>query len=250
MPTGVYPRKKKNEVESDEDGQAVLSGVEVQPKQEPTEAAEPEAPKKFTPFTRSDAPTSKSKISFTLDGAGRPDVASMRDDTKEKLKSYLRDPELRKALLGQDTVAGIPDFTDADARAIYQMLGPIEGYVFALSMKVPVELAQKVFTYTPEEMERLIPPTVALLNKYKEYLTAYAEWKEEINLGMALFMITRAKIEILKVENQKRIDAKPINPALQRHDYVPTQPEKSFGNVRDFATMPGSESPVENAATA
>ena len=58
-------------------------------------------------------------------------------------------------------------------------------------------------------------PTVALMNKYKEHLRAYAEWKEEINLGMCLFVITRAKIELLKIENQKRIEAEPENPAIK-----------------------------------
>jgi hypothetical protein len=176
--------------------------IEVSPA-ETAETVKPETNKPFQPYVPTDtsAARGKSRMSFTLTPEGDPDFSSMRTGQRELFTKILSDPRYREQLgIAGQPVALPPVFTEDDIKALYVMLGPVEAYIVALWMKVPVPLAMKTFTYTETEIQKLTPSTMALANKYQQYLLWYAGAKEEINFAMTFFTITTAKLQSLRKE--------------------------------------------------
>jgi len=106
-----------------------------------------------------------------------------------------------------------PQITEQDIRMFYAMLGPVQAYAVALAMHAPVALAQKVFLYTEDDLAQLVPVSQALANKYAAYLGNYLKWKEEIAFAGVFFMVTRQKIEALRLEVKKLREMREPNPA-------------------------------------
>lgn len=179
----------------------------------------------------------KTRFSITLNDDGRPDVGSMRDGTKEQFRAFIRDPQV-KADLGLTAEEPPPQFTEDTIKFFYSALGPAQAYVFALALKCPVELASKVFVYTPEEIAQLAPPTLALANKYAHLLTAYTRWQEEINFTMAFVGVTTAKLAALRkevAELKMALTREPENPALRNNiRIVESTPAPMTGFIPDM----------------
>jgi hypothetical protein len=196
--------------------------VEEKPPIAVEQPVEPEKEKKkpFEPYepTGETAGAKKGRASFTLDENGRPDLGSMRESTKAQFKQWMSDPAIRAQLGVEGGTVLPPAFTEDDIRNFFLMFGPIEGYIVALAMKVPPQLAVKVFTYSETDLAMVVPATTAIANKYQEYLTWYGSAKEEINFFMAMFASTSAKLRTLQAEwarMKEEIANENPNPATQ-----------------------------------
>jgi hypothetical protein len=202
-------RKKKSEEEN-----SVLPAFQAGMEEPANSAREP-----YTPADVPVAPKVKPRMTFTVTPDGMPDFSALRANQRDFLKRVLTSSEVKAQLgVAEQTVELPPMFTEQDVRALYAMLGPVEGYAFALALKCPVPLAAKIFTYTEDDLAILTAPTVALLNKYQAWLGGYAKWKEEITFAMVFISVTQKKLSMLRLDIQRIKDAQAANPAIR--DYI------------------------------
>lgn len=216
--------------------------------EQPSPSPEVQPRRTAAPYSPSDDRSRSDRFAGFRMRDGKPDIQAMSGKTREQLKSFLKDESLRKDL-GMEPIKPRTVYTRADVIQLYSILGPIEGYLFATWLKVPAPVAVGVFNYIqidpntnqPQmkpECEGLVDATVAVFNKYAEYLEIWGDWKEEASLAMAFFFITKVKLEQLKVEVAKLSSQTPPNPAL----VVPPIEKKPNGSIEErvedgFASM-------------
>lgn len=170
-----------------------------QPKPAPAvPALKPETPPAPKPPATKE---SDSRLTIPLDASGRPDVASMRDRTKEKVRRLISDPDVARSLGvtpdAAPAVAVVPRvITDSLVRAIEQ----IETVLVSRVTKAPAPIVLAVCKYTPDEREAIAVPLEGVLNKYSPKL--FSKYGEEIALASVLVMITMSKIETVRAAVQ------------------------------------------------
>jgi hypothetical protein len=146
--------------------------------QEPEKPAQPES--EYRP---------NSKIQIPLKEDGTIDIDSMRAATKDRLKQALNSTPGLRDDPGQATVGMFPPQV---VWAMYGTLGVAESLLVQRFLKVPRAVADQIFTYTPEEMALLTPPTIRVMSKYaSEWMIKY---QDEIALAGLLFTMTMAKV--------------------------------------------------------
>lgn len=169
------------------------------------------------------APEERSGINWSVNPAtGKPDFSRMRPVIKERLKGLMSDPDTLRAL-GMDKApevssgkapAPVQVFDPSWCGSLYSAVGFLESVFAQKFFQLDPETAKKIFTYTPEEIEKLTGPTSTVLNKYA------ADWmitfKDEIALGMLFFSITAGKLIAAKMLSQMQIHAVPSAPAHPR----------------------------------
>lgn len=133
----------------------------------------------------------KAKIAVPLNDDGSFDLDGMREKTREKLKHAIGStPGLREES-GTPPVE-VQVFPPQVVWAMYGALGAFEAMLAQRALKIPKNVADKVFMYTPEEMHLLTPPTVRVLSKYAaDWMIKY---QDEIALATLLTSITVAKV--------------------------------------------------------
>jgi hypothetical protein len=172
--------------------------TELEQEQEPLPIAT-EPAKEFTPFEPHNEEASAPKqerISIPLNPDGTPDFSKMRTSTIDKFKKAVGSGDVT---VNASSTPKVPDdqlMTYEEVAALFDMLGPIEGYAIALFMKVPVPLAMKVFTYTDADKAELVPAAMALANKYG--IKQYLGYLEETRFMMVMYKVTTIKMETLK----------------------------------------------------
>jgi len=154
-----------------------------------------EAENLFTPEPETETPAQtdpayrpNSKIQIPLKEDGTIDIDSLRTATKERLKQAINStPGLR-----DEPSAQVGMFPPQVIWAMYGTMGVIESLLVQRMLKVPKETADRVFAYTPEELQLLTPPTTRVLSKYaNEWLLKY---QDEIALVTLLTTITISKV--------------------------------------------------------
>jgi hypothetical protein len=134
--------------------------------------------------------TTPSRIAIPLRNDGSIDLDSMRESTKEKLRAAIgATPGMGS---GGSAPAQVAVFPPQMVFALYGAMGAAESLVAQRVGKVPREIADRVFTYSPQEMELLVPPTSRVLQKYAaEWMIKY---QDEIALAVLLTSVTMAKV--------------------------------------------------------
>lgn len=167
----------------------------------PAPVANPSAP----------APISEEKInrlSFPLDASGQPDWDKMHGKTREKLKALG---------IGGTAIADSPKpivevFDPAWCGAIFDTVGKVEAFAATKLYKFSPEVADKAFTYSQVEKDKLAGPTAKVINKYApEWLEKF---KDEIALAMLFVTITAVKFQMasLLMAQQKAMAGKSSAP--------------------------------------
>lgn len=149
------------------------------------------------------------RISIVLDSEGKPDFTKMRASTVEKFKKAVGESAMSAG--NPDVKPRVPDenlMSYEEVAALFDMLGPVEGYAIALIMKVPVPIAMKVFTYTEADKAELVPAAMALANKYG--IKQYLGYLEETRFAMVMYKVTTLKLEAMKtlVREEREYKAK------------------------------------------
>jgi len=167
-------------------------------------------------------PEAKPRLSFALNPDGTVDFESMRSSTREKLRQVYSDPATAKALgLVPESTPTVNIFNPAMVAGMYGLLGTIETAILPKFFpKVPEHLFRQVFTYTPQEVELLTPPTARVLNKYCS--AWFLKWQDEIALATLLSTMTLQKVTLLnalaRAEAESKVVTMPSPPA-------PAEPE-------------------------
>lgn len=168
------------------------------------------------------------RISIPLGADGKADFSKMRASTIDKFKKAASDSVLSSSSVGGGSKPVVPDenlMTFEEVAALFDMLGPVEGYAIALIMKVPVAIAMKVFTYTDADKAELVPAAMALANKYG--IKQYLGYLEESRFAMVMYKVTTLKLDTLKtlVKEERDYKAKLAmydapRPVMQPHEQV------------------------------
>jgi hypothetical protein len=147
------------------------------------------------------------RISFPLDADGKPDWDKMHGKTREKVKSLLGDSSAANA-------SGVPQptievFDPAWTGALFDTLGKIEAFAATKIYNFSSEVADKAFTYSQAEKDKLAGPTAKVINKYAPVWLE--QFKDEIALAMLFVTITAVKFQMASMlaAQQKAITQKP-----------------------------------------
>lgn len=180
----------------------------------------PEIPAKAT-ATVIDAPTETEaekveRISIPLTPNGTIAFDSIRQSTREKLKNILSNPDTAKNLGLSESqaaaVAKVEVFDEQWCGAIFDTIGRIESFAAQRMYKFPPEIADKAFSYSALEKEKLSGPMARVINKYAP--TWFEQYKDEVALAMLFVTITAVKFQMAKtmMEMQAKV-TKDVSPA-------------------------------------
>lgn len=137
------------------------------------------------------------QMGFDLDEDGMPDFSSMRDKTKERLRTFFYNPKSAFVLGAKDptpAAAEVQIFHPSMVAGMYAMVGALESMAVQHFGNVPESIAKQVFTYTSAEVEALTGPTVRVLNKYAaDWMIKY---QDELALATMLLAMTVAKVNV------------------------------------------------------
>lgn len=164
-----------------------VSGIAHEPAPEP-EGRKPDEIRQAPP---------KERLSFNLNEDGSIDLGSMRDATKEKLRTAAKkSPELFPSL-PKDPPTRLPDQA---AHAILNTIGLIQAAV-AMNRGVPEEVARDIFLFNDRELAITTEPLQAVLAKHVHFLKG---WDAEVTLLLVLVQIEFAKLHRLRVTMESR----------------------------------------------
>jgi hypothetical protein len=160
------------------------SPVETLPTPEPDNNPEPQETTgaKPTPY--------KLQIPITDDGC--IDVASMRPKTIEKLQQAIGSTPGLQGSTPAAPSGQVAVFPPVIIHTMYRTMGTLEALIATKFFHIPENISQKVFPYTPTELEALTPVTSRVLSKYAaDWMIKY---QDEIALGSMLSTMTVTKI--------------------------------------------------------
>lgn len=131
----------------------------------------------------------KPKISLPINEDGSFDFSTMREATKERLRAAVASSP---SLFPSSAPSEVMLFPPQVIAVMYGAIGATESMLAQRMGKIPKQIADSVFTYTPQELELLYPPTARVLQKYaSEWMIKY---QDEIALATLLVSMTVAKV--------------------------------------------------------
>ena len=152
-----------------------------------------EMPVPANPSAQIPAEEKAARLSFALDANGQPDWDKMHGKTREKVKALMGD----SAAKGATAPAPVEVFDPAWCGTMFDVIGKIESFAAAKLYKMPSEIADRAFTYSQAEKDKLAGPTAKVINKYAPlWLEAY---KDEIALAGLFVMITAMKFQMAQM---------------------------------------------------
>lgn len=175
-----------------------------------------------------------SRLSFPVDSDGRVQWDSMRQSTKEKVRSILQNPETARVLgiESQGSSSPVEVFDPAWTGSIYDAIGKLESFGVQKIYGMPAHIAEKCFLYTDAEKEKLAAPTAKVINKYATVWMV--KFKDEIALAFLFVTMTAVKLQMAStlMQMEKRMEeaktARPSAPAPTPKDIDPATMEKSL----------------------
>lgn len=143
--------------------------------------------------------TAKPPRNFVLriDDDGNLDMSSMRERTKEQLKTLLRDPQIISMMgTGPQPKEISRMFEPEWAGTLLDGLMVVEQIVVQKMTKLPSEICSKAFKLTASEREMASPILAKIVDKYvdKYKIDFVKEFKEEIVLVIMLSAMTKTKL--------------------------------------------------------
>ena len=147
------------------------------------------------------------QLSFDLNEDGSPDLSSMRGKTKEKVIQFFSDPRMAEAFGTTPVKPQISIFPPFMVNVVYDALGTVESMAAQKFGKMPPEIANAAFKFSPEEKEMLQAPTIRVLDKYS---TGWMiKYQDEIALVGLILTLTAAKIQMATAAMQKLREGSP-----------------------------------------
>lgn len=161
-----------------------------------------------TPTDQESAPGGKStremrpRVSIILDETGnRPDVSRMKQETLDKLRIILNDPQSMAALGAVGTATPeMVEVADQFVDSFYSMLGKAEAAIFSFVVppKIPWMITSEIFTFSEAEKAMLREPTKGsfiYLQKRFPWLTNVAECQDLIITATLIVVISSTKLK-------------------------------------------------------
>lgn len=155
-------------------------------------------------------PEKINRISIPLTKDGQVDWDGMRQGTREKVKALG---------IGGVPVSGSPQpssvqvFDPSWTGSMYDIVGKIEAFATIKLYGFSPEVAERAFTYSSIEKEKLAEPTAKVINKYApEWLEKF---KDEIVLAGLFVTITAVKFQMasmLMAQQNAMAKAKHVEP--------------------------------------
>jgi hypothetical protein len=137
------------------------------------------------------------RLTIPLDKDGRPDFASMRDKTRERVRKVISDPAVARELgITPDAAPAAKVLPRELTMAAVTMISQLETIIIARVTKAPAAIVLAVAPYTPEEKELIAPALENVLNKYSP--AVLNKWSDEIALTVLLSTLTMRKIEAVR----------------------------------------------------
>lgn len=132
------------------------------------------------------------RISIPLGKDGKIDWDSMRSGTKEKVKLLMGGTT--EATPAPAPAPKIEVFDPAWTGTLFDTIGKIEAFAATKMYKMSPEIADRCFTFTTAEKDKLSGPTAKVINKYApEWLEKF---KDEIALAMLFVTMTAVKFQM------------------------------------------------------
>lgn len=172
------------------------------------------------------------RASFPVTDDGRVDLSKASEDTKDRLRKMMNDPELISALSGAGNgpePARVLPFSQGNSPTTQVVIGnDMAGALWGAAGRLLANLAvgrgyqpdhaTRAMMFTAAEIGELAPPTAAVLNKYLAKAGA-TKYGEEINLLLAVGAVVGTKIAILNAlasgQTFPGVDPFPIPPNAQ-----------------------------------
>jgi hypothetical protein len=195
-------------------------------------APKPEAPVSVEQEIQ--APEEKvNRISIPLTADGQIDYSSMREKTRQKVKELIGEREATQ------TKEIVEVFDPAWVGSLYDSLGKLEQFAVTKMYKIHPEDAERAFTYSQAEKEKLAGPTAKVINKYAAVWMV--QFKDEIALAFLLVTLTTVKFQMASMLSQQRA-AMEKAAAAPRPTIVPDA--KAAKEIADLEKMAG-DSPAQ-----
>lgn len=156
----------------------------------------------FTIDSAAPTPAKVNRISIPLSDDGAIDFGAMRQGTAAKVKAAIKKTNISDG--------SVSLFTKTNTDAIYDILGGMEAQVFARTMKLDREIANRVFPYSEQEKQLLAGPTIELLNKRAP--AAISDNVDIITLVGLLLQLTQAKIALARELQLSHRSVSPFQP--------------------------------------
>lgn len=160
------------------------------------------------------------RLGFNLKDDGTMDVAGMQEATREKVRAAISPQVL--AELGLTPQEARELISDDEIDSMLATLGKGEAFLFSKLKKLDADIAEKCFTFTPQQTEALRPVLKPLANKYLGGSEFFQKWGKEIQAAMTMLVITKAQLRAAQTLMAQRYGAIAKNAAGAQE---PQQPE-------------------------
>lgn len=144
--------------------------------------------------TVNDAPVLAARLSVQLDDHGNIAWDRMRPETQAKLRAALGTPGPGTGTTAAPAAQG-GGFPPELCGVLYDSLSVL--FVGLARRSGYTEAQAARMSFTPDERGQLVPPTVAVLNKYN---TSLGKYQEEIVLGVLVTTILSGKLAALRAD--------------------------------------------------
>ena len=182
----------------------------------------------------------KNRVTVPLTDDGKIDYEACKADMLAKLRGLVSDPETAQAL-GLTPKQAAEIITEEDVYQLLDLLGGIEGLIFAKLGNIDADIAAKHAYWTPEQKKLIGKPAQNVVAKHAGSLGWYLRWRDEIALSLLMIAITRAKYQGAKIEMQQRRDGIIPPMAQPQAQQAPAQPTDG----REFVSGAEEIKPVQ-----
>jgi len=146
--------------------------------------------------------TTRRQLVLKLTADGKLDVDSMRPQTRETLKSALKDTPLFEKPLD---LKERKDLYLPLVGPIYSLLGALETWIVARQTKLPYDEVRSVMSYSDVDIALLADPTATVMAKR---LPSDFAWAEESSLVLTLLAVHQQKFAMLAELKSKHSEPK------------------------------------------
>lgn len=144
-------------------------------------------------FVRRDEAKAPQTLKMPLSEDGSINLEGLRPETVARLKAAIASTE---GLRPEPPPVPLDLCTPAMASHLYALLGGLEVQLAIRVWRIPQADAERIFTYSPQDLAVLGPPTAKVINKYSPAIIG--RYQEELELVLALLAVHQNKIIALR----------------------------------------------------